>query len=118
MIFNLFPNYPFSIFNFQLRFFFVLHPLQAHQLIAFLDAHDDDALDIALVDVDGSSGDADDDAAVFDEHHVVIFAHHHAAGNARAQTLSVILLMFLSLSHTGSKSLAKKSGPEPTLQIP
>ena len=78
-----------------------LHTLDGDHLVPILDAHDDDALDIPLVDVDGRGGDADDDAAVLDDHHVVIFPNYPAAGNPAGLGGDVIVLQALAAPALG-----------------
>ncbi len=60
--------------------------------IAVVNAHDDDALNVPLVDVDRGRGNADDDAAVFDEHNIVTLAHHTAAGHIAGLGGDVVVL--------------------------
>ncbi len=81
--------------------FFRFHTFQGHNLVALFDAHDDDALDITLVNIDGGSGNPNNDAAVFDQHDIVILAHHTAAGYDTGLGSDVIVLQALTTTALG-----------------
>ena len=83
----------------RLIFFFgFFNPFHRYQLITFLDAHYNNALNITLLDVDVGSRHTNDDTAVFNQHNIVIFCHQTAAGNLTGLGCDVVVLQTLTAS--------------------